>query len=80
MNDQSILQWFLLFQLTVDYKGKESHASAFPWEGVNALDAAVALYQSIGLLRQQMKPSCRIHGKQFNNWNSTIYTIHYSFH
>nr|XP_042901265.1 peptidase M20 domain-containing protein 2 isoform X3 [Parasteatoda tepidariorum] len=46
--------------LTVDYKGRESHASAFPWEGVNALDAAVTLYQNIGLLRQQMKPSSQI--------------------
>ncbi|XP_071034911.1 xaa-Arg dipeptidase isoform X2 [Parasteatoda tepidariorum] len=45
----------------IDFKGKESHASAFPWEGLNALDAAVCFYQSIGLLRQQIKPSYRLH-------------------
>ncbi|XP_071034923.1 xaa-Arg dipeptidase isoform X1 [Parasteatoda tepidariorum] len=59
------INWFqpiltCLLSLTVDYKGRESHASAFPWEGVNALDAAVTLYQNIGLLRQQMKPSSQI--------------------
>nr|XP_042901266.1 peptidase M20 domain-containing protein 2 isoform X4 [Parasteatoda tepidariorum] len=61
------INWFqpiliCLLSLTVDYKGRESHASAFPWEGVNALDAAVTLYQNIGLLRQQMKPSSQIRG------------------
>uniref|UniRef100_A0A2L2YFZ9 Peptidase M20 domain-containing protein 2 n=1 Tax=Parasteatoda tepidariorum TaxID=114398 RepID=A0A2L2YFZ9_PARTP len=47
--------------VSVDFRGKESHASAFPWEGINALDAAVNLYQNLGLLRQQMKPTCRLH-------------------
>ena len=45
------------------YNGKASHAAAFPWEGVNALDAAVMAYQNISVLRQQMKPSWRVHGK-----------------
>lgn len=52
----------LRFQVSVNFVGKESHAAAFPWEGINALDAAVNLYQSLGLLRQQLKPSCRLHG------------------
>ncbi|KFM60943.1 Peptidase M20 domain-containing protein 2, partial [Stegodyphus mimosarum] len=46
---------------TVEYKGKEAHASASPWKGRNALDAAVACYQNIALLRQHIKPSCKIH-------------------
>ena len=37
------------------YNGKASHAAAFPWEGVNALDAAVMAYQNISVLKQQMK-------------------------
>lgn len=49
-------------QVTVSYQGKAAHAAACPWEGVNALDAAVASYVNIALLRQQTKPSCRIHG------------------
>ena len=30
--------------LSVEYKGKAAHAAAFPWEGVNALNAAVLAY------------------------------------
>jgi len=33
-----------------------------PWEGQNALDAAVLAYNNIGLLRQQTRPTHRIHG------------------
>ena len=47
--------------LKVSYTGKAAHAAAYPWEGVNALDAAVLAYSSIGVLRQQMKPTWRVH-------------------
>ncbi|GIY15297.1 peptidase M20 domain-containing protein 2 [Caerostris extrusa] len=47
-------------QYVIEFKGKEAHAGATPWEGRNALDAAVCCYQSIGLLRQQIKPTWRI--------------------
>ncbi|KAF9274740.1 hypothetical protein BGZ68_000406 [Mortierella alpina] len=45
----------------VEYFGKASHASASPWEGVNALDAMVTAYNGIGLLRQQSAPTSRVH-------------------
>lgn len=45
------------------YHGKASHASAYPWEGVNALDAAVLAYNNISVLRQQLKPEWRLHGE-----------------
>ena len=48
--------------LKITYTGKASHAAAFPWEGVNALDAAVLAYNSISVLRQQMKPTWSVHG------------------
>ena len=48
--------------VTVTYKGHASHAAAFPWEGINALDAAVLAYNNISVLRQQMKPTWRVHG------------------
>jgi metal-dependent amidase/aminoacylase/carboxypeptidase family protein len=51
---------------TITYKGRASHAAVFPWEGVNALDAAVNAYQSVSNLRQQMKPTWRVHGIIFN--------------
>ncbi|OWA52312.1 Peptidase M20 domain-containing protein 2 [Hypsibius exemplaris] len=46
----------------VEYHGKAAHASCGPWEGVNALDAAVAVYQNVAMYRQQMKPNWRVHG------------------
>ncbi len=46
----------------VVYKGHAAHASGGPWEGVNALDAAVMAYTGISTMRQQMKPSWRAHG------------------
>ena len=48
--------------LRVDFTGKAAHAAAYPWEGLNALDAAVMAYNSISVLRQQMKPEWRVHG------------------
>ncbi|XP_044283693.1 peptidase M20 domain-containing protein 2 isoform X2 [Varanus komodoensis] len=48
--------------VTVKYFGKAAHAAAYPWEGVNALDAAVLAYNNLSLLRQQMKPTWRVHG------------------
>lgn len=47
--------------MQVTYTGKPSHAAGYPWEGVNALDAAVMCYNSIACLRQQIKPTCRLH-------------------
>ena len=49
-------------KVEVVYKGHAAHAAAFPWEGRNALDAAVTAYSSISMLRQQMKPTWRVHG------------------
>ncbi|EMP32761.1 Peptidase M20 domain-containing protein 2 [Chelonia mydas] len=48
--------------VTVKYYGKASHAAAYPWEGINALDAAVLAYNNLSVLRQQMKPTWRVHG------------------
>ena len=48
--------------MTVRYTGKAAHAAASPWEGLNALDAAVLCYQGVSCLRQQIKPTWRIHG------------------
>ena len=49
-------------QLRVDYTGKEAHASAYPHLGVNAADALVVAQTAIGLLRQHLRPSDRVHG------------------
>ncbi|WP_312182403.1 M20 family metallopeptidase [Arthrobacter sp.] len=47
--------------LTVTFTGVAAHASAQPFMGRNALDAATLAYQGVGLLRQQLPPSDRVH-------------------
>jgi amidohydrolase len=42
--------------------GKESHASAFPERGVNAADALTIAQTALGLLRQHIRSTDRIHG------------------
>jgi amidohydrolase len=49
-------------QLNVRYTGKEAHASAFPELGVNAADAMVVAQTAIGLLRQHLRSTDRVHG------------------
>jgi len=46
----------------VAFAGKEAHASAAPWEGVNALDALTISQVALGLLRQQLRPEDQVHG------------------
>ena len=46
----------------VVFTGLQSHAAADPWKGRNALDALIMLFASVGLWRQQLKPSSRVHG------------------
>ena len=55
-------QYLAVSELKVTFTGKAAHAAAFPWEGVNALDAAVMSYNNISALRQQFKPTWRVHG------------------
>ncbi len=46
----------------VRYRGRTAHASAAPWQGVNAADALTVAQVAIGLLRQQLHPGDQIHG------------------
>jgi metal-dependent amidase/aminoacylase/carboxypeptidase family protein len=45
-----------------EFTGKAAHASADPWEGVNALDAVIQTFNNVSMLRQQTRPEARIHG------------------
>ncbi|RMZ84259.1 hypothetical protein DV738_g807, partial [Chaetothyriales sp. CBS 135597] len=49
-------------QVAVTFKGVNAHAGISPWKGKNALDALVASYNNISLLRQQIPPTARVHG------------------
>lgn len=46
----------------VEFKGRTAHAAGEPWNGVNALDGAVAAYNNVSLMRQQMHTEDRVHG------------------
>ncbi|HEX9260318.1 MAG TPA: M20 family metallopeptidase [Acidimicrobiales bacterium] len=59
------LRWMgslALHELDVWYQGQAAHAAAFPWEGRNALDAAVIGYTAVAALRQHIRPGERVHG------------------
>jgi len=49
-------------RLEVRYTGKASHASSFPEKGINAADAITVAQVSIGLLRQHLRATDRVHG------------------
>lgn len=51
-----------LQELYVTYHGKAAHAAAAPWDGRNALDAAVLGYMNVAALRQHIRPTERVHG------------------
>lgn len=44
------------------FHGKAAHASASPWEGINAFNAAQLMFHGIDMLRQHVTPDVRIHG------------------
>ena len=46
----------------VVFSGLQAHASSDPWLGKNALDAMILLFTSVGLWRQQLRPTSRVHG------------------
>ncbi|XP_076872486.1 xaa-Arg dipeptidase-like [Brachyhypopomus gauderio] len=60
--DATYLPAVAIHDVVVKYHGRASHAASYPWEGVNALDAAVLAYNNLSVLRQQMPPDWRMHG------------------
>ena len=46
----------------IQFHGKASHAASAPENGINALDAVIAVYNSINALRQHLTSDVRIHG------------------
>ena len=46
----------------VEFFGRAAHAAAHPEDGINALDAMIQLFVSVGLMRQQVRDMARIHG------------------
>jgi amidohydrolase len=57
--EPAMLAWS---QFDAHFTGRASHASVFPELGINAADALVVTQTAIGLLRQHVPQTCRIHG------------------
>lgn len=49
-------------RVDVTYTGLEAHAAAGPWEGINAQDGLLIANSALSYMRQQMRPSDRVHG------------------
>ncbi|OON78081.1 M20 family metallopeptidase [Streptomyces tsukubensis] len=53
---------FAVSHSKISYTGKSAHAAAYPEAGINAADAFTVAQVAIGLLRQQLPASVRVHG------------------
>lgn len=53
---------FAVRHISVKYVGKAAHAAAYPEQGLNAADAFTVAQVAIGLLRQQLPHTVRVHG------------------
>ena len=60
--DSAYMNVLALTHINVEYFGKNAHAAAAPWEGVNALDAMLLGFNAIAAMRQQILPTDRVHG------------------
>jgi amidohydrolase len=60
--DTAVAYALACLELEVEFHGRAAHAAARPEAGLNALDAMIIAFSSIGLLRQQVRDSARIHG------------------
>ena len=60
--DIAVARSLALSEVSVTYRGRESHAAVAPHLGVNAADAATIAQVAIGLLRQQLAPGQLVHG------------------
>jgi metal-dependent amidase/aminoacylase/carboxypeptidase family protein len=51
-----------IVKVKAEFFGQAAHASSWPWRGVNALNAVIALFNALDAMRQQIRPDARIHG------------------
>lgn len=62
VSDTALMRTAAYTSFRVEYFGKESHAAAAPWEGINALDALITAYNGLSVLRQQTQAGDIIQG------------------
>lgn len=61
--DCAVMRTTAYTRFQVEYFGREAHAAANPWLGINALDALVTAYNALSVLRQQTMPGDIIQGQ-----------------
>ena len=49
-------------EMELEFRGRAAHASAYPEDGVNALDAVIQTFNGVSAMRQQMREKARVHG------------------
>ncbi|KAI5868267.1 hypothetical protein GGS23DRAFT_544711 [Durotheca rogersii] len=60
--DTALMRTSAYHAFKVEYIGREAHAAASPWLGLNALDALITGYNALSVLRQQTMPGDVIQG------------------
>jgi amidohydrolase len=60
--EQTYMPCLAVAHVDVHYHGKAAHASAWPEQGINAADAITVAQTAVGLLRQHIRQTDRIHG------------------
>ncbi|KAK3332912.1 hypothetical protein B0T19DRAFT_381528 [Cercophora scortea] len=60
--DSALVRTTAYMRFRVAYTGREAHAAAEPWKGINALDALITAYNAVSALRQQTMPGDVIQG------------------
>ncbi|KXJ92113.1 hypothetical protein Micbo1qcDRAFT_233429 [Microdochium bolleyi] len=62
VGDSAIMRTAAYEAFRVEYFGRQAHAAASPWLGINALDALITAYTALSVLRQQTMPGDVIQG------------------
>ncbi|KAK3693140.1 hypothetical protein B0T22DRAFT_34330 [Podospora appendiculata] len=60
--DSALVRTTAYSRFRAAYTGREAHAAAEPWKGINALDALITGYNAVSALRQQTMPGDVIQG------------------
>ncbi|KAK1979714.1 amidohydrolase [Colletotrichum cereale] len=60
--DTALMRTSAYAAFRAEFFGREAHAAANPWLGVNALDALVTAYNAVSVLRQQTMPGDVVQG------------------
>ncbi|XXG98392.1 hypothetical protein Hte_004715 [Hypoxylon texense] len=66
VKDTALMRTSAYTAFKVEYVGREAHAAASPWLGINALDALITAYNALSVLRQQTMPGDVIQGNITN--------------